>query len=313
MRALMIVQQFKVSAAVLLGLLFWIGFTGTAALAQSDGSGTTDEEYQRNLMNRYEQMVAYNLDNDNTVPSALIDSMMSRFQSLRLGERIAAWADYFYHRGDVNYKFGLKADGYVSRGRLVDDYNTDCVLFFYRVTELGRSNSALEAVQFAFGTRFHGASLEKVVGCEGRVDYENPVHLDYAIDQILSGIWGIDITKQVGQAKIDQAGSTRYDGGLLTFVPKAKVDYRKFRCGDLVFFVSDENQESGKNLRGFGAIIGHVGVIKTEGDKVYLIHPASKGIDGIYEGGKLEKLPLKTYLDRVENFKGIMATRIENF
>lgn len=283
------------------------------AAAQTGDAEATNEEYQRTLMDRYEKMVAYNLDNDHTIPSALIDSMMSRFQSLRLGERIAAWADYFYQRGDVKYKFGLKADGYVSHGRLVDDYNTDCVLFFYRVTELGRSNNALEAVQFAFGTRFHGASLEKVVGCEGRVDYDDPVHLDYAIDQIRSGIWGADITKQIGRCEADQAGSSRYDGGLLTFLPKDKVDYRKFHCGDIVFFVSDETGESGKRLREFGAIIGHIGVIKTEGEQVILIHPASTAIEGLYDGGKLEKLPLKTYLERVENFKGIMVTRIENF
>ncbi len=304
------------SLLVIICCLIWVhvatGQDGRTETGKSTGEAP-DEDYQRNLMTRYEQMVNYNLDNDHTLPSSLIDSMMREYKSYAIGDRIAAWADYFWSRGDANYLFGLKPGGYVTKGRLVDDYATDCILFFYRVTELGRSSSALEAVQFAFGTRFLGASLEKIVNENGRVDYEDPVHLDFTIDIIHSGIWGNQVSKDIGRTTIDAAGSTRYDGGTLSFVASDKINYHKLRSGDLVYLVTDETTTSGERLRSYGSIIGHVGIIKTEGDNVYLIHPASKPIEGVYEGGKVEKVLLETYLNRVETFKGIMVTRIENF
>jgi|GEM_PF-1755221 len=296
--------------------LVWIH----AAVADEDRNTTyrlageiPDEQYQRKLMARYEQMVNYNLDNDHTLPSSLIDSVMREYKALSIGDRIAAWADYFWTRGDVTYLFGLKSDGYVTQGRLIDDYATDCILFFYRVTELGRSSSALEAVQFAFGTRFLGASLEKIVDEDGKVDYNDPVHLDFTIDIINSGIWGRQVTKEIGRPTIDEAGSTRYDGGGLSFVASDQINYDRLQSGDVIYLVTDEKSTTGKKLREYGSIIGHVGIVRIEGADTYLIHPASKPIEGVYQGGKVEKVLLKTYLDRVETFKGIMATRIENF
>jgi hypothetical protein len=49
-----------------------------------------------------------------------------------------------------------------------------------RTTELARSASAREAVQFAFGTRFYGASVEHAVREDGRVDFDDPAHLEYS-------------------------------------------------------------------------------------------------------------------------------------
>lgn len=297
------------------------GAMGPAAASDQGAGGTgaetpdgpDDQERQRRLMQRYEKMIQFNLDSDHTLPSTCIDSLMAQLRTLSLGGRVAAWADYLWRRGDATYIFGLKPGGYVHEGRLVDDFSTDCILFFYRTTELGRSSSALEAVQFAYGTRFHAASLEEVVSEQGQVDYDSPVHLDYSIDIIRSGIWGKDVTETLGKAEPDKAGSARYEPGSVRYIPSKKVDLKSLRDGDVLFFVTDESMQTGKKLRDSGAIIGHVGIVRIEDGEVYLIHPAAKPLKGIYEGGKVVKVPLQTYLKRVETFKGIMATRIENF
>ena len=291
-----------------------VGAQAGAAAGQTGAQpGESEEAAQARLMALYEKMVRFNLDNPRTVPSATIDSLMALRESLPLGERIAAWADYFWRRGDASYLFGLADGGYCKEGRLVDDFHTDCVLFFYRVTELGRSSSALEAVQFAFGTRFYGAILEDVVDGQGRVDYDNAVHLDYSEDLVRSGIWGQDVTAQLGEPAADQAGTTRYPSGTVQYLPKERVDYGALRDGDVIWFVCDEKTEAGRKLRESGTMIGHLGIIEVEQGEPQLIHAAAKGLSGLYAGGKIEKVPLKTYLARVETFKGLIATRIENF
>jgi hypothetical protein len=272
-----------------------------------------DARAQARLMALYERMVQFNLHSPRALPAAEIDSLMAGFSALELGARIAAWAEYFYQRGDAVYRFGLDEEGYVTEGRLIDDFHTDCVLFCYRVTELGRSSSALEAVQFAFGTRFYGAVLGEVVDAEGRVDYENSVHLDYTIDMIRSGIWGQEITATLGETIADAEGSTRYAPGTVDYVDQAAWKPEALRDGDIVYFVSDPATDLGRSLREAGAIIGHLGIIKIEAGRPMLIHAAARGLSGLYAGGQVEKVDLATYLSRVENFRGLIATRIISF
>lgn len=283
------------------------GETGQPSSAESE------EAAQARLMALYEKMIQFNLDNEHTLKSATIDSLMATFADLSLGQKIAAWADYFWQRGDARYVFGGAEGGYVREGRLVDDGRTDCVLFFYRVTELGRSSSALEAVQFAFGTRFYGAILEEVVDAQGRVNYDDPVYLHYSTDIVRSGIWGRDITADLGKVVRDQAGTPRYPPDSVSYLPKERLDPSRFLDGDIVFFVSDESIDAGRKVRESGGLIGHIGVIKIERGEPQLIHAAGRGLDGLYKGGKVEKVPLAAYLARVENFKGLIVTRIENF
>jgi hypothetical protein len=280
---------------------------------EDSSAGPVDEEHQRRIMARYERMIHYNLESAQAVPADDIDARMAEMSGLEMGDRIAGWAEYFYQRGDARYLYGRDPGGYVTEGRLVDDFATDCVLFFCRVTELGRSTSALEAVQFAFGTRFLAGSLEQIVNEEGRVDYDNPVHLDYTEDMIRSGIWGADITAEIGLARPDPAGTSRYEPGSISFVRSADVDFTKLRNGDVIFFVSDEKVPAGQAIRATGAIIGHVGIARIEGGEVYLIHPAAKPLPGVYTGGRIEKVLLRIYLARVDTFKGVIATRISNF
>ena len=104
-----------------------------------------------------------------------------------------------------------------------------------------------------------------------------------------------------------------YGAGSVRYLPTKAIRWEKLRSGDIVYFVSDERTPAGKKTRDVGAIIGHLGIIKIEGGQVYLIHAASQGLTGLYEGGRIVKVPLKTYLERVETFKGIMLTRVQDF
>jgi len=289
------------------GPLFLVGLCLMIRIASAQDSASEE------VLARFEKMVQYNLDNPHTLPSATIDSLMNTLQGKSVGDRIAFWADTFYRDGHARYLFGLDPGGYVTEGRLVDDFQADCVLFLYRTTELGRSSSAREAVQFAFGTRFFGAGVNDAILPEGRVRYDHASHLDYSEDILKCGIWGKDVTASVGPAQAD-TGNERFPAGSLSYVPKDRVNLWALKSGDIVFFVTDEKNPKGAELRaGKGALIGHIGIVVRDGDEPYLIHAAKSGLAGFYEGGKIEKIPLKAYLDRVDLFKGIDVARIEEF
>lgn len=271
-----------------------------------------EESSDDRILERFETMVRFNLDNPRVVPSSQIDSLMAGIASKPVGERIAFWADWFWRDGRARYLFGLDPGGYVKEGRLCDDFNTDCVLFFYRTTELGRSSSAREAVQFAFGTRFYGAGVEEAILPDGKVRYEHDAHLEYSEEIVKSGIWGKDVTASVGPVESD-TGNSRFPADTLSFVPKGKIDSAALESGDIVFFILDEKTPKGAEGRATGVLIQHLGILRREGNEVYLIHAAKAGLSGLYEGGKIERVPLSTYLARLDLFKGIVVTRIEEF
>ncbi len=301
MEALMKRLPFGALVLLIAGLMFMI------RIASAEDSAGED------VLARFETMVRYNLDNPHTLPSAEIDSLMQTIQGKPVGDRIAFWADTFYRDGRARYVFGLDPDGYVTEGRIVDDFQTDCVLFLYRMTELGRSSSAQEAVQFAFGTRFFSAGVNDAILPDGRVRYDHPSHLDYSEDMLKSAIWGRDITSSIGPLQADP-GNDRFPAGSLSYVPKDKINYSALRSGDIVYFVTDEKTPKGLEARsGKGGLIGHIGIILREGDETYLIHAARRGLAGYYDGGKVEKIPLRTYLERVDVFKGVDVARVEEF
>jgi len=265
------------------------------------------------LMARFDRMVERNLDNSHVVASSTLDSLCAAYQMLPLGDRIAAWARWFQQLGTVRYLYGRAPGGYVTEGRLCDDFDTDCVLFMCRVTELARSGSAREAVQFAFGTRFYGASVVKVVSEDGKVDYDDPVHLEYSEDMIKSGIWGAEVTADCGGALRDTVGSSRVPPDTLHYLPSEKINYPSLQSGDIVWFVGDDSDPGEAAQRPAGTLIHHIGILARSGDEVELIHPASRPLPGVYEKTGLARLPLKIYLRRVGKFKGIVVTRLKDF
>jgi len=277
-------------------------------IAPASRSGDSDA-----LLDRFELMVRHNLDHEFVVPSPVLDSLAAAWAGRPLGERTAAWARWFHDQGNVRYLFGKDPGGYVSEGRLCQDFATDCVLFMHRVTELARSSSAREAVQFAFGTRFYGASVAEAILEDGRVSYDDPAHLDYAEDMIQSGIWGAQVTAECGAALRDTVGSSRVPADTLHFLPSAAIDYARLTDGDIVWFVGNEEDPREAEKRATGTMIHHIGLVERAGDEVNLIHPASRPLPGVYAAPGLQRVPLPLYLARVGKFKGIVVTRLQEF
>ena len=208
--------------------------------------------------------------------------------------------------------FGPNADGYVAERDLVRDHRQDCVSLLYRCTELARARDHRDAIAVALATRFAGADPDSVVDAEGRVDYDNPAHLDYSLDMIRSGHWGTDVTMRVGTAEPDTVGTSRYPARSFSYVPKAKLDPAALREGDMCWFVLDPGVASARKLRDtYGLVIGHVGLVIVEDGQPWLVHAAVSGLSGWYEGGTVVKVPLTEYLGRVERFTGVMITRFD--
>lgn len=265
------------------------------------------------LLARFEIMVQHNLDNPHVVDSATLDARARELEPLPLGRRVSGWARWFLDLGRVSYLYGRAEGGYVSEGRLCQDFRTDCVLFMYRTTELARSANAREAVQFAFGTRFYGASIAQAVSETGKVDYDVPVHLEYAEDMIKSGIWGEDVTALCGTSLLDAVGSSRVPPDTLRYLPKDGIDPETLRSGDIIWFVGNEDAPGSREQRATGTLIHHIGSLDCDGEEPVLIHPAARPLQGHYEAGGLVEIPLSTYLSGIERFKGMVVTRLKEF
>jgi hypothetical protein len=85
------------------------------------------------------------------------------------------------------------------------------------------------------------------------------------------------------------------------------------RDGDLLLFVLDEANPKALALRrDYGLLVGHQALADVDGDTVYQIHAAQSPLSGVYEGNRVVRVPLRTYLARVERFKGIVVVRLES-
>jgi len=259
-----------------------------------------------------EALVQRNLDPAVSLPETLLQRHQNAWRNEPIGKRIALWADLFRQRGDATYCFGLKEGGYVHEGLLVQDFKPDCVLFFYRCTDLARSSTPREAVLRGFESRFAGAATPPV-DTSGRVDYDDPSHLDYSLDIVRSGHWGRDVTQEVGVAVVDSVGTSRYPAGSFVYIPSELLRQDRLRDGDHLFFVLDEASERGQNLRQkYGLVVGHQGIAHRRGDTVTVIHAASRDLPGAYTGNRVVEVPLSTYLQRVDTHKGVLVTRVDD-
>jgi len=238
------------------------------------------------------------------------DSLLAEEKNLPAAERIGRWARRFRDAQGVEYLFGLAEGGYAAAGDLVRDDRQDCVSLMYRVTELARAEDHRDAVAWALRTRFAGAPLDSVVDEQGKVDYDTPEHLDFSLDMIRSGFWGIDISSHLTGARIDTVGSSRYEAGSFTVVPEATLVEGELQEGDIVWFVlNPDHPQGGKLRREFGLVIGHIGIVIEEEGRPWLVHAASKDLEGWYEGDTVVQVPLAEYLGRVGRYSAILVTR----
>ena len=260
-------------------------------------------------------ILARNLAADELLPAAAMDSVLAAETDLPVGRRLGGWARRFLADGGVIYRFGPAAGGYVAEGLLVSDHRQDCVSLVYRCSELARAADRHDAVAVAVRTRFAGAPLDSLADRDGRVDYDRPEHLDFSLDMIRSGHWGRDLTPDLAGAVPDTAGSSRYRPGSFVYLPTAALAGgagTALREGDIVWLVLDPRDEAGRRLRQLGLVIGHLGIVILEQGRPWLVHAASRGLPGRYEGGTVVAVPLVEYLQRVDRFCGLLVTRLSD-
>ncbi len=241
-----------------------------------------------------------------------MDSLLAAEQGLSTAERVGLWARRFEEAEQSRYLFGLAEGGYVSEGFIVSDHVHDCVSLTYRVSELARSTNSKAALRMALGTRFAGAQLDSVVDATGRANYDRPEHLDYSLDMIRTENWGRDITRELTGAARDGVGSSRYAADSFFFLPERDLLESELREGDIAWLVLSPLHEGTRKLRKeYGLVIGHIGIVIEKDGRPWLVHAASSPLEGYYEGGRVVKVPLAEYLERVERFYGVMITRFD--
>lgn len=221
-------------------------------------------------------------------PGGGIAALQAEVSGLPVGERIARWAEEF-----VGTPYDPDPDGeYVTRRVIVSDERVDCMYHTFRSVELAVSGTPEEAVAAALRMRFIEMGVER----DGLVrNYDN--RFRYAMDMLGSGKWGVEVTESLGPS-VSIAGARGV--ARVVMVPKADVPVaaRALMSGDIVFFVKNPSR------RVVGEVIGHIGIVKREGEEVYLIHASGRK----KVGGSVKKLRLIDYAASMP-FVGIKVSR----
>jgi hypothetical protein len=224
------------------------------------------------------------------MPDGQIAALQRRVAGKPVGERIAFWAETF-----VGTPYDPDPLGeYVRRDVIVADDKVDCMYLTFRAVELAVSGDPDGAIAVALDKRFIArgrVAAGKVLNYGDRFQYGE--------DMIDSGKWGTEITADLGQT--DVMPGIRGRKKVVYLSPENILrNLGRFRSGDIVFFVNTP----GRMKR--GEIIGHLGILKREGDKVYLIH-ASGRKNG---SGRVKKVLLREYIHSMP-FAGIRVSRFE--
>jgi hypothetical protein len=217
-----------------------------------------------------------------------IATLQRETSGLTTGQRIAFWAEQFLGTPYDPDPLGE----YVTREVIVADDRVDCMYLTFRSAELALSGTPEEAVEVALDKRFMGSGVMK----EGKVlNYDN--RFQYAQDMLSSGKWGREITGTLGETvEIEGSRGTK----TVRILPGAQIPgaVPLLESGDIIFFVKDPAK------RVVGEIVGHIGIIKREGDKAFLIHAGGKKD----LGGVVKKVLLTDYA-RSMPFVGIRVSR----
>ncbi len=254
----------------------------------------------------------YNADGWGGIPAGEY-GQLDDYPNQSTGSKVSHWA-INREKTTSGYRFGLAERGYATEGRLITGGDYDCVSFMYRCTELARAHSRRDNYSWALRTRFAGADPDSIVRPDGRVDYDRSEHLDFSLDMVRSGIWGWDVSAEVGGTITDAIGTSRYPAGSFAWVPADSLNSTLLKKGDIVWFVLNPENKKARKLRDkFGLVVGHIGVMAECGDedRLCLIHAASSDLPGEYKGGQVVSVDLAIYLERIERYAGIFVTRLE--
>jgi hypothetical protein len=224
------------------------------------------------------------------MPNEQIAALQRQMADKPVGERIAFWAETF-----VGTPYDPDPLGeYVRKSLIVTEDRVDCMYLTFRSVELALSSDPAGAREVALDKRF----VTKGRVEEGKVlNYED--RFQYGEDMIDSGKWGAEITSSLGKTDVMPGIRGRKE---VVFVAAGNIgrDLNILRSGDIVFFVNraERMQE--------GEIVGHIGILKRKGDKVYLIHASGRK----NRSGRVKEVLFLKYVDAMP-FAGIRVTRFE--
>ena len=205
-----------------------------------------------------------------------------------VGERIAFWAGQF-----IGTPYDTDPLGeYVRKKVLVADERVDCMYLTFRAVELSVAKDPQEALLIALDKRFRSRGLLNA----GLVrNYEE--RFEYGEDMLDSGKWGREITGELGRTR-DIPGSRGRETVQMLTAENAAGSSALLHSGDIIYFVRQPSR------RVSDEIVGHIGIIKKEAGKTYLIH--ASGLKN--RGGRVKKTLLADYL-RTMPFAGIRVSR----
>ncbi len=210
--------------------------------------------------------------------------------NISTGERIAYWAGYFigtpYDRDPLGE--------YVTTKSIIADDRIDCMYLVFRSVELAMGNSEKESERVALDKRFLSRGIIKngIV-----VNYED--RFQYGEDMIDSGKWGREITSELGEFR-SVPDSRRKIIVKYAPVPVISKGMAKLKAGDIIYFVKKPEK------RIFGEVIGHMGIIKIEQGRTFLVHAAGTK----KSGGEVRKVELEQYIRKMP-YIGAKVTRFD--
>ncbi len=206
------------------------------------------------------------------------------------GERIAFWAEQFI---DIPYDQDPLGE-YVRNNVVISDERVDCMYHAFRSVELALGKDPADSITVALDKRFHGKGLID----NGKVrNYEE--RFRYGEDMIESGKWGQEVTSGLGETVMIKGDRGRERIAMIRKQDIPKM-LSRLQNGDLVYFVKDPKK------RVSGEIIGHIGIIKIDAEKTYLVSAFGRK----NRGGKVKKILLSEYSTGMP-FVGIRVSRLE--
>ncbi len=225
-----------------------------------------------------------------------IAELQGQVKDKPLADRIAFWAEQF-----VGTPYDTDPLGeYVTKKAIVADERIDCMYHVFRSVELALSSTPDEAVEKALNLRFHSKGILKD---NAVTNYDD--RFQEGIDMILSGKWGKDITEELGKT-IFVEGSKGLDKQKILSREDAIQAAWKLKSSDIIFFIKKPK------ARIAGEIVGHMGIVKIEGNNIYLIHAnGKKGLTpspNQFDKWEVKKVELIDYF-RFTKFIGIKVTR----
>jgi len=220
-------------------------------------------------------------------------SYQKEIESKPVGERIALWAERFVGTPYDPDPLGA----YVTKKAIAADDRVDCMYLSFRSVELALSRTPEEAVRIALDKRF----ISKGALENGAVlNYED--RFQYGEDMLDSGKWGKEITGDVGSLSYVTGGRGREKVAIVSkdeLINKVSDKKRlPLKSGDFVFFVKTPEKRVNDE------IVGHIGIIKIEGETPYLIHAGGRK----KKGGEVRKVLLYDYI-RSMPFAGVKVSR----